>query len=71
VDAGETEIETSVAGVTVSATEPITPELEAAETVAVPAVLLVATPVELTLTTEGLEELQVTELVRFVVVPSV
>ena len=71
MDAGVTATDTSVAGVTVSATEPITPELEAAETVAVPALLLVATPVGLTLTTDGFEELQLTEFVRFTVVPSV
>jgi len=44
---------------------------EVAVIVAVPTLLVVASPVELTVATAVLEELQATELVRFSEIPSV
>ncbi len=68
-----TEIETSVAGVTVSVAEPVTLP-DAAVIVEVPAAMQDARPLEpaalLIADTAVLDELQVTEAVRFCVVPS-
>ncbi len=70
---GVTEIETSVAGVTVSVAEPVTLP-DAAVIVEVPAAMQDARPLEpaalLIADPAVFDELQVTEAVRFCVVPS-
>jgi len=66
---GETAIDTRTALVTVMPSVPLMPP-EVATALKVPVVWPVATPVELTTPTEGVCEDQVTELVRFCVVPS-
>ena len=71
--AGVTEIDRSVAGVTVSVVEPVTlPDV--AVIVGVPAARQDARPLEpaalLIADTDVLDELQVTDVVRFCVVPS-
>jgi len=67
--AGVTAIETTVAGVTVRVVDPLTvPELAA--TVVVPTPVPVARPTLEMVATAGAEELQVTVLVRFWVLPS-
>lgn len=68
--AGVTTSETRVAAVTVRVVDPLTP-LEAAVIVVVPIALLVASPVVLMVATVVCEELQVTEVVRSCVLPSV
>ena len=67
--AGATAIDARVAGVTVSMVDPLTvPEL--ADTVVVPTLFPVARPPPTIVATPGDEELQVTVLVRFWVLPS-
>ena len=66
--AGETAIETSVGAVTVSVAEPVT-EPDAAWIVLLPAVTPVARPVLAMVATALDDELHVTELVRFCVLP--
>ncbi len=68
--AGETEIETRLAKLTVSVVEPATVP-EVAVTSAVPVARLVASPVALTVATPVFEDVQVAEPVRSLVVPSV
>ena len=66
--AGVMEIEVSTGAVTVNAAEPlIVPEV--AVIVVAPCALLVASPPPLTVAIDVAEELQVTELVRFCVLP--
>ena len=68
--AGVTAIDTRVAAVTVRVVDPVTvPEL--APTVVVPTLVPVARPLPEILATPCDEELQVTVLVRFCVLPSV
>jgi len=65
---GVTAIETSAGALTVKRVDPlIVPEV--AVIVEVPAARLVANPAELIVATLVIEEVQVTELVRFAVVP--
>jgi hypothetical protein len=66
--AGVTAIETSVAAVTVRTVDPLT-EPEVAVIVDVPTETAVANPAEFMLAMLVAEEVQVTELVRFEVVP--
>jgi len=67
---GVTDIEVKTAGVTVSVAKLLTfPEV--AVMLAVPLAMLVARPLLFTIATEVAEELQVTVLVRFCVVPLV
>ena len=70
---GVTEIDVSVAGVTVSVADPDMPP-DIAVIVVVPAATAVASPLEpealLTVATPVVDELQVAEAVRFCVVPS-
>ena len=68
--AGVTAMETRVGVVTVSVAVPLT-DPEAAVIVAAPWVLLVANPVLETVATLVADEVQVAELVRFWVLPSV
>ena len=63
-------MDASAAGVTVKSIDPTTPPLLTADTFATPADTPVAKPVEDTLTCEVLEETQVTEFVKLLVVPS-
>ncbi len=67
--AGATEIETRVAGVTVSVVEAVM-DSNVAAIVVTPLPVAVATPRLLMVATLGLEELQLTSLVRFRMVPS-
>jgi hypothetical protein len=67
--AGVTAIDTRVAGVTVRFVDP-TMEADVAETVVVPTATLEATPLLLTVATAELPVLQVTELVKSWVLPS-
>ena len=71
MDPGVTEMDTRLAEVTVMVTELVKPLLALAEMVATPAEIPVATPEALTVITEVLEDDQVTESVKLLVVPSV
>lgn len=66
--AGATDSEVSTGGVTVKVAEP-TMVPEVAVIVEVPAAMLVARPLALTVATEGADDPQVAVLVRFWVVP--
>jgi len=66
---GVTAIEAKAAAVTVKLSVPVI-DPEVADNVAVPCAMPFAKPAPLTVAVAGLEELQVTELVRFCVEPS-